>query len=157
MGSVETIGWAAGKIGTTLRASIHPAMPHLQIQLSGSVDLDLAARVAREVTRLTAEILRKDPNLVAITVDFVDPARWFIAGESLAAGGARSFFLEISITDETNLKAEKARYHAAIFAAMRELLGEVDERSYLYLVDARAAAYGFGGITQESRYAQVPR
>lgn len=159
MAGSERIGYSETKKGGILALSNQPtnAMPHLSIQLSGPTDHELAARVAREITRLTADLLRKDANLVAITVQFVEPSLWFIANEPLSARGARSFFLEISVTDETNLKSEKARYHAAVFAAMSELLGGVDERSYCHVVDARAAAYGFGGITQESRYAQTPR
>ena len=43
-------------------------------------------------------------------------------------------------------------YIAAIYAAMGDLLGGVHEKSYIWVVDARAAAYGYGGRTQERRY-----
>jgi phenylpyruvate tautomerase PptA (4-oxalocrotonate tautomerase family) len=60
----------------------------------------------------------------------------------------------VSITDETNTKAEKARYIAAVQAAMSELLGTVAEHSYVHVADLRASAYGYGGRTQEARYQQ---
>ena len=61
----------------------------------------------------------------------------------------------VSITDETNTKAEKARYIAAVHAAMSELLGgDVVEHSYVHVADLRASAYGYGGRTQEFRYQQ---
>ncbi len=125
------------------------------IHLSGAPDATLAAQVAAEVTDLTASILGKDPRVTAITVEFFDPVHWFIGKQALASSGLRSFFLEISVTDETNLKAEKARYLEAVYAALNRLLGGVAEHSYIYIADVRAAAYGYGGRTQEWRYQQA--
>ncbi|MEP7102937.1 MAG: 4-oxalocrotonate tautomerase, partial [Burkholderiales bacterium] len=80
------------------------------------------------------------------------PANWFIAGQALRADRPRSYHWYVSITDETNTKAEKARYIAAVHAAMGELLDEVAEHSYVHVADLRASAYGYGGRTQEARY-----
>ena len=131
-------------------------MPYLHVQISGSTDPQLASRVARVGVDLTAKLLGKDPALTAVVVDFIDPQQWFIAGKSLAGGAVRSYHWYVSITDETNTKAEKARYIAAVHAAMGELLsGRVAEHSYVHVADLRASAYGYGGRTQEARY-QTP-
>ncbi len=131
-------------------------MPHIVIHLSGAPDPALAQRVAREVTSITAAVLRKEVRVTAVTVQFIDPNHWFIGGESLSASGGRSFFLEISVTDETNTKPEKSDYLEQIHAAMNRLLGgDVAEHSYVHVADVRAAAYGYGGRTQEWRYQRV--
>ena len=127
-------------------------MPYLHIQLSGARDDGLARRTADAAAELTAAILHKDRALTAVVVEFIEPAHWFVAGQPLAASTARSYHWVVSITDETNTKAEKARYLAAVHAAMRELLGEVAEHSYVHIADVRASAYGYGGKTQEFRY-----
>lgn len=129
-------------------------MPHIVVHLSGSPDPALARRVAARVTDLTASILRKDPAVTAIAVQFFEPELWFIGRVPLSESGARTYFLAISITDETNLKAEKARYLAEMHAALSEELGGVAEHSYIHVEDVRAAAYGYGGRTQEWRYQQ---
>ena len=72
-----------------------------------------------------------------------------------AEQGASAFHLDISITDETNTKAEKARYLAAVHDAMARLRPDLHEVSYVHLIDARAAAYGYGGRTQEFRHQQA--
>ncbi|CAJ0772404.1 hypothetical protein R8510_02589 [Ralstonia chuxiongensis] len=64
----------------------------------------------------------------------------------------RSDYFDIKVTDETNTKAEKAQYIAEAFTAFAELLGNLHEESYIYVQDVRAAAYGYGGKTQEYRY-----
>lgn len=127
-------------------------MPYIHVQVSGPADDSLAARVAGQAIELTSRLLGKDPQLTAVVVDFIEPGRWFIAGRPLGGTGPRSYHWMVSITDETNTKREKAAYLAAVHAAMRELLGEVAEHSYVHIADLRASAYGFGGLTQEFRY-----
>jgi 4-oxalocrotonate tautomerase len=108
--------------------------------------------IADTVVRLTAEVLRKRPDLTAITIDELPASHWFVAGPSLAEQGKSSFFLDIKIVDGTNTKDEKAAYVAAIFEAMAGLLGDLHAESYVYVHDVRAEAYGYGGRTQEHRY-----
>ena len=127
-------------------------MPFIQVKISGERDGALAARTAQRITALTHEHLRKEPALTAVAVDFIAPDLWFVANTSLAAQRARSFYLSIGITEETNTKDEKAAFIAAVYAAMGELLGGVHEKSYVLVADVKGAAYGFGGITQEERY-----
>jgi 4-oxalocrotonate tautomerase len=127
-------------------------MPYLHIQISGARDDALAAQTAATAAELTAGILGKDRALTAVVVEFVDAAHWFVGGRALAAGAARSYHWYVSITDETNSKAEKARYIAAVHQAMAELLGDLAEHSYVQVADLRASAYGYGGRTQEFRY-----
>ncbi|MFX8554487.1 hypothetical protein ABTM01_20475, partial [Acinetobacter baumannii] len=79
-------------------------------------------------------------KLTAVAVDFIAPQHWFIAGTPLSRGGLRSYHWMVSITDETNTKREKASYLQAVHAAMRELLGEVAEHSYVHVADLRAGA-----------------
>lgn len=127
-------------------------MPLLNLRIAAPADRELAARAAGLVHRHAVEQLGKQPDLVAVAVDFVDPATWFVAGRALAASGKRSFALEIKVTDETNTKAEKARFIAAVFASFESLLGPLHEESYIHVHDVRAASYGYGGRTQEWRY-----
>jgi len=129
-------------------------MPYLHIQLSGARDDALARQAAAAAAELTSGILHKDRALTAVVVEFIEPTHWFIAGQPLSASGPRSYHWYVSITDETNTKAEKARYIAAVHAAMGELLGDVAEHSYVQVADVRGSAYGYGGRTQEFRYQQ---
>ena len=127
-------------------------MPYHHIQISGLADAALAARVGQMATQLTARLLGKDPLLTAVVVDFVPLSQWFIAGKALSQSEPRSYHWLVSITDETNTKQEKAAYLAAVHQNMAELLDGVAEHSYVHIADLRAAAYGFGGQTQEHRH-----
>ena len=127
-------------------------MPHIALTISGQPDAALTRSVAAAIADLTVEVLGKPRELIALTLQYLDPAQWIIDGQPLSESGRNAFQLDISITDETNTKAEKARYLQRMHAELSALIGEVHETSYIHVIDARAAAYGYGGLTQEQRY-----
>lgn len=127
-------------------------MPILTVKVSAVKSKEMTANISRLLLELTTNILRKDPNLTSIAIDYVDPEDWIVGGKSLAEQGKSSVYFDIKITDETNTKAEKAQYISEAFKAFGELLGNLHEESYIYVQDVRATAYGYGGKTQERRY-----
>jgi len=129
-------------------------MPLLNLKLSVPPSTELAQAAAALLSEHSQRLLGKDPALTAVVVEFINPAHWVVGGQPLSAQQRHSFWLDIKITDETNTKAEKARFISAVFEAFALLLGELHEESYIHVHDARAAAYGYGGRTQEARYHQ---
>jgi 4-oxalocrotonate tautomerase len=129
-------------------------MPSITLKLSGPRNPELGQQAMAAINRLTAEVLGKQPELMATTIQYIDAEDWFIAGQPLSQAGGSAFHLDISITDETNTKKEKALFLLEVHAAMRALLPDLHEVSYVHLIDARAAAYGYGGRTQEWRHQQ---
>ena len=127
-------------------------MPILNVKVSGTKSANMTTRISSMLLELTSRILRKDPKVTSIAIEYVDPEDWIVAGESLAEQGKSSFYFDIKITDETNSKAEKAQYIGEAFEAFAQLLGNDHEESYIYVQDVRATAYGYGGQTQEYRY-----
>ena len=126
-------------------------MPILTVLLSTAPDTAVSAKVASTLSSLTADILHKKPEVTSIAISHIDPAHWFVGGASLQTQRKTSFFLDIRITDETNTANEKASYIAAVFKSMADLLGDLHHESYVHVHDARAAAYGYGGLTQQQR------
>ncbi|HEV7310562.1 4-oxalocrotonate tautomerase family protein [Ensifer sp.] len=127
-------------------------MPIINITVSGKADVALSTRIAAAVSDLTATHLRKDPTVTAIVVNYADPEHWFAGGRSLAEQALNSFWLDIKVVDGTNTKPEMAAYLEAIFARFEQLLGRLHHESYVLVHEVSAAAYGYGGKTQEFRY-----
>jgi len=127
-------------------------MPILNVKISALKSKEMTNAVSHILLELTTRILHKDPNLTSIAIDYVDPEDWIVGGKSLAEQRKSSVYFDIKITDETNTKAEKAQYISAAFAAFGALLGNLHDESYIHVQDVRAAAYGYGGKTQEWRY-----
>jgi len=127
-------------------------VPILNVMVSAKKSGEMTSRISSILLDLTTRILRKDPKVTSIAIEYVDPEDWIVAGKSLAEQGKSSLYFDIKVTDETNSKAEKAQYIAEAFDAFARLLGNLHEESYIYVQDVRATAYGYGGRTQEYRY-----
>ena len=130
-------------------------MPILNVKVGANRSAELTRRISAMLLDLTARILGKDPKVTAISISYVDPDDWIVGGRSLSEQGKSSVYFDVKVTDETNSKAEKARYIGEAFAAFSSLLGNLHEESYIYVQDVRATAYGFGGKTQEYRYHDI--
>lgn len=127
-------------------------MPGITLTLSGEEDRALARALAAEITTLTCAVLEKLPANTMVMVRFVPQALWFIDSRSLAEHGRNSFRLEVTITDETTTKDQKARYQREAFALLSERIGNVHPHSNVHVIDCRAGAYSYGGVTQEYKY-----
>lgn len=127
-------------------------MPIINVTVSGKSDPALSSQIAAAVSELTATHLRKDPTVTAIAVTYIDPVHWFAGGKSLSEQDASSFWLDIKVVDGTNTKQETAAYLEAIFGRFEQLLGKLHPESYILVHEVPAAAYGYGGKTQEFRY-----
>jgi 4-oxalocrotonate tautomerase len=131
-------------------------MPILNVKVAAPRSDDLTRQIASTLLGLTSRVLGKSPELTAIAIDYIDPRDWIVGGRSLADQGKSSFYFDIKITDETNTKAEKSQYIREAFDGLARLLPNLHEESYIHVEDVRAAAYGYGGRTQEFRYQHPP-
>ena len=115
---------------------------------------DPKLEVAALLSRLTAEILHKDPAVTAVLVESADPDDWIIAGSSVADQKVGSFYVEVSITEHTNIKDETTEWVRRVYNDMNALLGPVHEASYVLVHAVDGDAYGYGGQTQNLRWAR---
>ncbi|WP_027165518.1 4-oxalocrotonate tautomerase family protein [Mesorhizobium sp. WSM3224] len=127
-------------------------MPIINVSVTGKPDPKRSAAIAKEVTEITATHLRKDPTITAVAVNYIDPQHWFAGGKPLAEHGTSTFWLDIKVVDGTNTKLELEAYLKAIFEAFGRVLNGVHEESYALVHEVPAAAYGFGGKSQEFRF-----
>lgn len=114
---------------------------------------ELRGRIAEAAARLGAEKLGKDTGVTAVLVEAADPDGWFIAGKKPTEAGLSAFWLDIKITAGTNTKGETTAFVAAAFAAMADIIGPLHEESYVHVHAADGDAYGYGGRTQNGRWA----
>ena len=115
----------------------------------------LRAEVATLASRLAAEHLRKDPAVTAVLVEPADPGGWFVAGKHPTDHGLSAFWLDIKITAGTNTKAQTSAFIRHAFAEMERLLGPLHPESYVLVDAVDGDAYGYGGRTQNARWAEA--
>lgn len=127
-------------------------MPILNLTVAAVPSPKLSETLAAGLVEITARVLRKNPDITAVAVDYLSPEHWIVGGSSLARQGKSSFWLDIKIVDGTNTKDEKALYLAEVYAFLGRTLGDLHEESYALVHEVGADAYGYGGRTQEHRY-----
>lgn len=113
----------------------------------------LDATIAAAVSGWSAEHLRKDPGVTAVLVEPADGRTWWIAGRRPVEDGLAAFWIDVKITAGTNVKAETTRFVRAAFDGMADLLGPTHPESYVLVHAVDGHAYGYGGRTQEGRWA----
>lgn len=109
--------------------------------------------IAAAVCEWTAEHLKKDPGVTAVLVEPAEGAGWWIAGKRPTDDGLSAFWIDVKITAGTNVKGETTRFIRAAFEGMAALLGPTHPESYVLVHAADGHAYGYGGQTQEARWA----
>ena len=110
--------------------------------------------IAAMLSRVTAEILHKDPAVTAVLVESAEPDDWIVAGSSVGDLKLGTFYVEVSITEHTNLKDETTAWVRRVYDEMVALVGPVHEASYVLVHAVDGDAYGYGGLTQNLRWAR---
>lgn len=130
-------------------------MPMIQVRyVTPEPRPELREQIAALASRLAQERLGKDPGVTAVLVEPADPAAWFVAGRRpTLQDGTGAFWLDIKITAGTNTKGETAAFVRAAFDGMAALLGPLHEESYVLVHAVDGDAYGYGGRTQNGRWA----
>jgi 4-oxalocrotonate tautomerase len=127
-------------------------MPILNVKVSRPASAEATRQISQTLLELTSRILKKQPEVTSIAIDYAPPEHWVVAGRTLVEHGKSSFYFDIKVTEGTNTKDEIAQYVAEAFAAFRGMLGDLHDESYVYVEEVHGYAYGYGGRTQEWRY-----
>lgn len=115
---------------------------------------DCKQEIAALLSRLTAEILHKDLGVTAVIVESAEPGDWIIAGSSVADQKIGTFYVEVSITEHTNIKDETTEWVRRVYDEMNALVGPVHDASYVLVHAVDGDSYGYGGLTQNLRWAR---
>jgi 4-oxalocrotonate tautomerase len=81
-------------------------MPILNVKVSGDKDVQVTKKITALLLDTTTRILKKKPQVTAITIQYVPRDCWVVGGELLSEQNKSSFYLDIKVTDETNTKDE---------------------------------------------------
>jgi 4-oxalocrotonate tautomerase len=130
------------------------AMPMIYIRYVTPQDGGvLKPKIAAFASKIAADYLKKDLKVTAVLVEGADPKSWFVAGLNPTDENLSVYWIDVKITAGTNTKGETTAFIKAAHTGMRELLGAVHEECYVLVHAVDGHSYGFGGRTQEGRWA----
>ncbi len=127
-------------------------MPTLRLQTAPLLNPERYGALGAALTRITAQVLHKKPEVTVVMIDDLPAARYLVAGRDAAQPIA---CLEISITAGTNTAEEKMQFIAQAHAELQRQLGTqgapLHEASYVIVRELPASDWGYGGQTQSAR------
>lgn len=123
-------------------------MPTLNLRITPLHNPQHYAQLAEQLTQLTAQVLRKRPEVTVVMIDDLPAARFCIAGQPSDQPAA---CLSIDITRGTNSLEEKSAFVSQAHAVLHKLLGQLHEASYVIVRELPASDWGYGGKTQAAR------
>jgi 4-oxalocrotonate tautomerase len=131
-------------------------MPFLSVKIAGKPALP-AQKIALQsgLTELMGRVMRKVPALTAVAMEQIPSADWTIGGAASASG--RAAHVDVKVTEGTNSPAEMSLFIKEAHALLRNTLGELPEATYVVIHEVPAAAWGYGGLSQEARRRQSAR
>jgi 4-oxalocrotonate tautomerase len=127
-------------------------MPYLNVKICAPQSAETTSKIAAFLTGLTADVLHKKKELTSVAIEYMPAQQWFIGGSPLSAQDAKTFYLDIKVTEGTNTKNEKAEYIKKVFAEFETVLGRLDPANYIVIHEVRADSWGYAGDSQEFRY-----
>jgi 4-oxalocrotonate tautomerase len=127
-------------------------MPTLNLSISPMQNAERYAALGAALTRITAQVLRKKPEVTVVIIHDLPAARYCVGGLACTQPVA---CLEISITAGTNTEDEKAQFIHAVYAELQHQLGTANQSlampSYVVVRELPATDWGYGGVTQAAR------
>jgi 4-oxalocrotonate tautomerase len=129
-------------------------MPTLNLKIAPLQNPERYAALGAALTRITEQVLHKNPQVTALMIDDLPAARFMVAGRDAAQPVA---CLEIHITAGTNTAAEKAQFIQEAYAELHRQLSEgqrvLSPASYVIVHELPASDWGYSGVTQAVRRA----
>jgi 4-oxalocrotonate tautomerase len=127
-------------------------MPTLRLQVAPLLNPERYAALGAALTRITAQVLNKKPEVIAVMIDDLPAARYLVAGRDAVQPIA---CLEISITAGTNTAEEKSQFIREAYSELHRQLSigrsTLHEASYVIVRELPAGDWGYGGLSQAER------
>jgi 4-oxalocrotonate tautomerase len=127
-------------------------MPTLRLQVAPLLNPERYRSLGATLTRITAQVLHKKPEVTVVMIDDLPAARYLVAGRDAAQPIA---CLEISITAGTNTAEEKSQFIHEAYAELHRQLSvgstALHEASYVIVRELPAGDWGYGGHSQAER------
>lgn len=122
-------------------------MPFARLSISRPLDADVTNQLARGLTDLIANELRKNHALTSVLIEALPMSLWTISGNEQPL----SAHLEVNITAGTNSAEEKQRFISAAMTLLGQHLEGLHLATYVILREIPAQDWGYGGQTQAAR------
>lgn len=130
-------------------------MPYIHIQTNHPLSKTQQQQLQQETTQLMNALMGKRQEVTVVQVSDQASEHWSINGTALNPTQPPAAIVDIKITAGTNTNAEKTALLAATTDMLNSTLGITQEACYTIIDEIPAANWGYNGLSQAQRAAQV--
>jgi len=130
-------------------------MPYIHIQTNHPLSNTQQQQLQQETTQLMDALMGKRREVTVVQVSDQASERWSVNGTALSPTQPAAAVVDIKITAGTNTNAEKTALLAATADMLNSTLGITQEACYTIIDEIPAANWGYNGLSQTQRAAQV--
>ncbi|WP_416137792.1 tautomerase family protein [Halomonas sp. HK25] len=111
----------------------------------------LTKEIAKRLTESTVRVLKKNRELVVVTIDSQSSTKWHLAGEEGIQSSRPMFEVEIKVTEGSNSQEEVSTWIREAYETMVQVLGESAGPNYISVQQQPQEFWGYDGLSQYGR------
>lgn len=129
-------------------------MPFINIRIApGDISEEQADQLITRTTALMRDVMKKKAERTTVHIQPENPKRWAVGGRKIADQNGTAVFMDIKITDGTNMTADKVAMVEQSHAMLSEVVGAIPEATYIIIDEIPGESWGKAGIMMYERAA----
>lgn len=129
-------------------------MPFINIRIApGDISEDQADQLISRTTALMSDVMNKKAERTTVNIQPNDAGLWAVGGKRISDQNGTAVFMDIKITQGTNMTADKVTMVEESYAMLSEVLGAIPEATYIIIDEIAGESWGKAGIMMYERAA----
>ncbi len=126
-------------------------MPYINIRIAAALDNKQKQALYKKTTFLMNTIMRKRQEVTVVHIQESQPEQWSINFKQLSVDAPIGVYVDIKVTQGTNTTEEKKEMISQTIKMLQDIVGAIQEASYVVIDDIPADSWGYDGKTQAMR------
>lgn len=111
-------------------------MSLFEVRISGNPSFGVSRVIANTLTHLNEHYLDGKRDALAIVVDYLDRALWFVKGRVLSELDQNMVAITLTPSEDLSERQRLAFVHAA-FHAFEDVIGDLNDLSYIKIIQCK--------------------
>lgn len=126
-------------------------MPYINVKIAKNLTTEQQSAIFSQTTSLMHEVMKKRREVTVVEITETSPGLWSVNGKPLNNNQPIAAYVDIKITENSNTEEEIAEIIFQTMEMLKQSVGLVQTACYVVVDQIPANAWGYDGITQESR------
>lgn len=126
-------------------------MPYINIRISTLLNNEQKTKLYKKTTFLMNTIMNKRREVTVVHIQESGAEQWSINAAQLSTNEPIGVYVDIKVTQGTNTANEKKEMIAQTNKTIQDIVGTIQEASYIVIDEIPGESWGYDGKTQAMR------